>query len=95
MPPQRDRWRKGSSISKKHIHANIRLAQDGAKGSLGHVTRVVRDCGVTIAGTLVPDFVGTSCLAVKHEAEELQTLGDISVAITRQTTHYALRTTGS
>jgi len=98
----RDRWpatapwvRKSSSVRQKRIHADTRLAQDGAQRAFWNITGVVRNRGVAISGTLVPNLVGTRCLAVKHKAEGLQTLCDIAVSITRQTTHYALRTTGS
>jgi hypothetical protein len=78
-----------ASATQKCLHAHIGLAKDGPQRPLGHIARVIGNGGVPLIRRPIPDFKRSSRLAIKREAQLLETLHNVAIAKTSKSPHSA------
>ena len=66
-----ERTIQASLLRKEGLGVYAGLLENGTQRSLGHVTRVVRDGGVTVQPGIEPNLMLAGCLAVELQAELL------------------------
>ena len=79
-----------SAPVEKQLLRNIRLLENCAQCSFGHIPAVIRDRGVAMGGRVEPDLMRAAGLPVELEAKLFQPLDDLPVAKTGKPAHVAL-----